>query len=305
MTTSDRSTIRLRLRGASYPDGEIPLANLALIADRAQQLATRLARAEEGRGGPGRSPNRLAEGVRLMFVGIEPGSTQLVIAGPPREPQLDLGPLREEAIERTFAQLIDGLEAAATGGSLPDGYDDLSRRGLAEWLDALAQAAPELDVEGRVGAREPKTVRMHPADAGAALKEQPEPPAAPPTIAVEGILYAVNLHTGRYRIEDDMGSSIDLVTSLFTSQQVAPLLGQRVAAGGTAKYDDAGKIKEIDATTMGPAADLEGFDVARFSRTIELDELLADAEPLHSIGELGIPDLTEEDINAFVRSLRE
>lgn len=305
MTNSERSTLRLRLRGASYPDGEIPLANLAAIADRAQQLATRLARAEEGRGGPGRSPNRLAEGVRLMFVGIEPGSTQLLIAGPPRDPQFDLGPLSEEAIERAFAQLVDGLDAAAAGTPLPAGYDDLSRRGLAEWLEALAQAAPEVEVEGRVGARAPKTVRLDPASASAHLREPPAPPAPPPSVAVEGVLYAVNLRTGRYRIEDDMGSSIDLVTSLFTTEQVAPLLGQRVAAGGAAKYDDSGKLKEIDATTIAPAPDIPGLDPSRFWRNVELDELLRDATPLESIDELTIPGLTVEEGDAFLRAIRE
>jgi hypothetical protein len=305
MTTPERSMIRLRLLGGAYPDGEIPLANLALIADCAQRLATRLVRAEEGRGGPGRSPNRLAEGVRLMFVGIEPGTTQLLIAGPSGEPTLDLGHLGEEAIERAFGQIVDGLDAAASGHPLPDGYDDLSRRGLVDWIDALAQAAPEVEVEGRVGARQPKTVRMRPRDAMASLQGAPMPPPTSPTITVEGVLYAVNLHTGRYRIEDDMGSSIDLVASMFTSQQVAPLLGERVAAGGTAKYDDAGRIKELHATTLTAAAEIEGIDAAHFERAIELDELLADAEPLISIDELAIPDLTEEEIGAFVRSLGE
>jgi hypothetical protein len=297
--------IRLRLLGGAYPDGEIALAALALIADRAQQLATRLARAEEDRGGPGRSPSRLAEGVRLMFVGIEPGSTQLLIAGPPRDPQLELGPLGEEVIERAFLQLVDGLAAAASGAALPGGYDDLSRRGLAEWLDALAEAAPEVEVEGRIGARQPRTVRMRPADASSSLKEPPMAPSPPPAISVEGVLYAVNLHTGRYRLEDDMGTSIDLVTSLFTVEQVRPLLGQRVAASGTAKYDDAGKIKEIAATTISPAADIPGLDRARFWRNVELDELLRDARPLESIDDLAIPGLTEEEGDAFLRALRE
>jgi hypothetical protein len=297
--------IRLRLLGADYPDGEIPLANLAAVAERAQQLATRLARAEEGRGGPGRSPNRLAEGVRLMFLGIEPGSTQLLIAGPPRDPQLDLGTLAEEAIERTLGRLIDGLEAAASGADLPDGYDDLSRRGLAEWLDALAQAAPELEAEGRVGARQPKTVRMQPSAASERLRQAPKPPEALAAIAVEGVLYAVDLRNGRYRIEDDMGSRLDLVASLFTAEHIRPLLGQRVAASGLPEYDDAGRIKEIQATRIAPAVDIPGLDPSRFWRNVELDELLADTEPLRSIDDLAIPGLTEDEGDAFLRAISE
>jgi hypothetical protein len=305
MTTSERSTIRLSLRGADYPDGEIPLADLAAIADRGQQLATRLARAEEGRGGPGRTPTRLAEGVRLMFVGIERGSTQLLIAGPPRDPQFDLGPLTEEAIERTLGRLVDGLDAAATGSDLPEGYDDLSRRALADWLDALAHAAPELDAEGRIGARPVKQVHLQPAAASERLREEPPTPEAPSAIRVEGRLYAVDLLNGRYRVEDDMGSRIDLVTTLFTADDVRPLLGQRVVAVGTPEYSEAGRIREVDATTIALAEDIPGLDASRFRHNIELDELLRDAQPLGSIDDLAIPGLTEDEIDAFLRALRE
>jgi hypothetical protein len=304
MTVSERSTIRLRLLGADYPNGEIPLANLARIAETAQQLATRLARAEEGRGRPGRSPDRLKEGVRLMFVGIEPGSTQLLIAGPPRDPQFDFGALSEEAIERTVGRLVTGLEAVAAGQGLPEGYDDLSRRSLTDWLNALGQAAPEVEVESRVGARSTRTVRFRPGEASASLEPLPGP-SPPSRITVEGVLYAVDLRNGRYRIQDDMGTSILLVTSLFTTEQIAPLLGQRVAAGGAARYDETGRTREIDATTIAPARDIPDLDPARFWRNVDLDELLAMAEPLRSMDDLAIPGLTHEEGDAFLRTISE
>lgn len=304
MTTSERSTIRLRLLGNQYPAGEISLSDLGAVAERGQRLATRLARAEEGRGGPGRSPGRLTEGVRLMFTGIEPGSTQLLIAGPPREPQLDLGPMGEETVERVFLQLTQGLNAAASGRDLPNGYDDLSRRALAEWLDALAETAPEVEIVCRVGGRDPLTVRFYPAAARASVQEPPSS-HAPPAISVEGVLYAVNLHTGRYRIEDDMGSIIDLVASLFTNEQIAPLLGERVAASGSAVYDDAGRIKEVDATTITPAPGIDGLDPSRFWRAVEIEELLKDSSPVTSWDELLIPGLSVDEGDAFLRALSE
>jgi hypothetical protein len=304
MTTSDRSTIRLRLLGGQYPAGEIPLSDLGAVAECGQRLASRLARAEESRGGPGRSPDRLAEAIRLMFTGIEAGSTQLLIAGPPRELQLDLGPMGEETVERVFLQLTDGLNAAASGSELPNGYDDLSRRALADWLDALAQTAPEVEVVCQVGGRDPLTVRLYPASARASVQEPPSS-QAPPAISVEGVLYAVNLHTGRYRIEDDMGSAIDLVTSLFTNEQIAPLLGERVAASGSAVYDDTGRIKEVDATTIAPAPGIEGLDPSRFWRAVEMEELLKDSNPVESWDELLIPGLSVEEGDAFLRALGE
>ncbi len=96
-----------------------------------------------------------------------------------------------------------------------------------------------------------------------------------------------------------------LVTSLFTTEQIAPLLGQRVAATGRPEYDESGKIREIDATNIAPAEDIPGIDTLRFWRRVELDELLRGAEPLRSIDDLAIPDLTEEEINVFLQSLHE
>lgn len=302
MTTSKRSKLTLRLLGGQYPPGEIPLLDLGAVAERAQRLANRLARAEEGRGGPGRSPDRIAGGVRLLFTGIEISSTKLLIAGPPREAQLDLGPLGEEAVERVFLQIVEGLEAAAGGRELPESYDDLSRRALAEWLDALAAAAPEVEVTARVGAREPKPVRFNPATARAFIEEPTSSPV-PPAISVEGVLYALNLRTGRYRIEDDMGSTIDLVTSLFTSEQIAPLVGGRVAASGSAVYDDRGRIKEVDATTIAPAPGIDGLDPGRFWRAVEMEELLMNSGPIESWDELLIPGLSVEDGDAYLRVL--
>lgn len=304
MTTSERSTVWLRLVGGQYPDGEIPLGELGALANSGQRLAARLARAEEGRSGPGRSPDRLFDGVKLMFIGIEAGSTQLHIAGPPREPQLDLGPLSDEIVERVFLRLTEGLEAAAVGRELPEGYDDLSRRALVELLDALAQAAPEVEVVARVGTRDPKIVRLNPAAARDSI-QAPPPPPVPPEISVEGVLYAVNLHTGRYRIEDDMGSIIDLVASLFTNDQIRPLLGGRVAASGSAVYDDNGRIKEVDATTITPAFGIDGLDPGRFWQAVEIEELLKDASPIESLNELLIPGLTEEEGDEFLRALSE
>lgn len=305
MTISERSQLRLRLMKTDYPDGEIPLDRLSAVARGAQLLVTRLARAGEGRGGVGRSPRKLSEDIRLMFVGIEPGSTQLLIAAPPREPQLDLGPAFEQMVEQALAALADGVDAAANGEALPEAFDDLSRRALGEWLDAIAQASGETEMESRIGGRPPKTVRFRPSQAVASVQGATADRQSLPPVEVEGVLYAVNLHTGRYVIEDDMGSSINLLTSMFTGEQVAPLLGRRVKAGGNPEYDDGGRLKEIDVLSLTPAPSLEGFDSDRFRRGVELEELLEGVEPIQSVDDLAIDDLTEAEIDAFVRSLAE
>ncbi len=306
MTTNDRSSIRLRLLGADYPNGEIPLSHLARIAEGAQLVATRLARSQAGQSGPGRTQRPLADGVRLMLISIEPGSTQLLIAGPAHDPQLELGPGYEELVDRTLAQITNGLDASATGGELPAEFDDLARRGMVEWLQALGDAAPEVEIESTVGGRVPRLLRFRPAEARTHLTSQPAADELPrPPVEIEGVLYSVNLHTGHYRIEDDIGSSIDLTSDELDSDTIGALLGKRVRVVGVASRDEKGRIKDVKATSMAPASDVIGLDPGQYwSDEAERGRIL-DAEPLDSISELSIEGVTDDEIDEFLKAIRE
>lgn len=134
---------------------------------------------------------------------------------------------------------------------------------------------------------------------------RPDPAERTPSRTVEGVLYDVNLHTGRYVIEDDMGHAIALETSIFTRDHIAPLLGRRVRAEGTPRPDESGRLQAIEVTALTRAPDVEGLDPERFWRNVELDELLAGAEPLESLDELRIHGLTAEEGDAFLRAIRE
>ncbi len=307
MAERRRSHLAVRLLGGQQRDGEIPLADLARIATETQLLVRRLARSITDRGGPGRTPTHLEEQSQLLLVGIHDGSTVLEIAGPELEAQLDLGTLPPDAGSQALAAFLDGVDALAHGHPLPDPFDDIASRSMDNWLGALASAASEFEIDAEAAEREWHLPRTSLESAREVLVQSRAAATGlpPDSRVVEGILYAVNLHTGRYSIEDDIGHVITLETSIFTSEDIAPLLGRRVRAEGVPRYDDAGRLQVVEATQLSPGPEIEGFDNEGFWRHVELEELLHDHQPLESMEELAIPGLTEEEIAEFIKAIQE
>jgi hypothetical protein len=293
-----RTHLSLRLDGGEYPDGEIPLAGLARIADETQQLVRRLARSLTDRGGPGRTPTSIEEATSLFLVGIHQGSTTLDIAGP-RVQQLPLELFDDIGIE-AIATMLDGLEALAADDQLPAAFDELSARSLDRWLESVGMAAAEVEISAELGSGARRVVRVEPNAARAVLSHRSSPERPAPSLrSVEGRLYAVNLETGRYAIRDDAGHSISLTGEGYPSDLVERLVGQRVQAQGTARFDDAGRL-QLDLAELRPAPPLEGVDSEQFFRNVELDELLRGKAPLESLDALVIEGLTDDEIEAFL-----
>ncbi|MFP3906964.1 MAG: hypothetical protein ACLFRV_14575 [Acidimicrobiales bacterium] len=240
-----------------------------------------------------------------MLVSIEPGSTQLLIAGPAHDPQLELGPGYEELVDRTLAQITSGLDASARGDDLPIEFDELARRAMLEWLQALGDAAPEVEVESRVGGRASQLVRFRPSEARSHLISQPAgDELPPPPVEIEGVLYSVNLHTGHYRIEDDIGSSIDLTSDELDSETIGALLGKRVRATGVASRDERGRIKDVKATSLAPGVEVAGLDPSQYWDDAATSARILQAEPLSSLSELSIDGVADDEIDEFLKAIR-
>ena len=312
MTSEQHEPARARLvftlRDSQHSPGEIPLAELAHIAAETQMLVRRLARSLDERSGPGRTPAAIEEATELMLVDVRPGSTMLEVAGPVREPQLDLGLDAPEDIgTRAIDSLLSGLEAIAQHEPLPDAFDDISSRSLEDWLAAMAAATSDLEIEASVGGRPPRTVHLVPATARAEVSRRRA--AQRPTIAqvgsAEGRLYAVDLDSGRYRIRDDAGNSISIATAGLSREDVAPLLDQRVRAEGMPRFDEQGRLSSLEVSDLSLARDVDGLDTASFFAGVELDQLMGNARPLEAMSELTIPDLTATDVADLLAALRE
>src|SRR5262249_47912681 len=155
------------------------------------------------------------------------------------------------------------------GRPLPAAFDDLARRGLEDWFTSIASAAPQIEISAQAAGRQWDLPRIDARGARDTVANATTPAAGTvpaPTSSAEGTLYMVNLHSGRYAIEDDLGRSIALETSIFTGDSIAPLLGQRVLAEGTARFDNSGRLQAIDVTRLVAAPEIEGLDRESFWR---------------------------------------
>jgi hypothetical protein len=295
-----RARLVFTLGDGRHRAGEIPLAALARIASETQTLVRRLARSLNERGGPGRTPAAIEDATELMLVGVGPGSTRLELVGPVQQPQLDLDlDIPDDIGTRALDGLLTALEAVARHEPLPVAVDDISGRSLEDWLAAMAASASDLKVEVSLGGRPARTVDLVPAVARAELNERRAARSAPPVApmrAVDGRLYAVDLDSGRYRIRDDEGNSIAVVTTGLSRDDVAPLLDQRVRAEGASRFDEQGRLHSLEVTSLSLAPDVEGLDTASFFAGAELDQLSGDARPLESMSELTIAELTATDV---------
>lgn len=302
--TDARQHLILHLVGGSHLDGEIPLDSFARLAQHTQTLVQRVARALSGREGPGRTPETLQAATQLMLVGLRPGSTTLDIAGPPLQAELDLG---DEIEPNVMVQTIQVLGTALEGvahhdANLPDiapsAVDTLS-----SWLVGLS-SYDRVEVEVKESPhRPPRRVDFVP-EAAHALLEQKRSSLEPhktkqPSRVVEGELYAVNLHTGRFSLQDDLGHTIYLSVPTTLREGIERLLGQRAQATGLAVLDESGGIKELHVEELNSAPGVQGLDADAFWRVHELGSMLNQATPLASIDELAMDDLTDEEAERF------
>jgi len=294
-----RSTLELRLVGLPVPDGEIPLAQLADLASHAQQLALRTARALVDAAGPGRSQRHVEDSARLSLTRITKGSTVLELAGPPRQDSLPLGDEFADLSDRVFDSIGSSFDRLARGrapetsGAALENY-----RGL---LRAVAINGGELEATTTVVGREPRRAHISPTEAGAIVESalsarQPDIRS----IVVSGELYRVDTHSGRFRIEDDLGGSIELVVT-GEPAAVAGLVGGRVEVQGDAEYGLNSRLLRVSNAVV--AASATHFEASSLRASASIEELLADAEPFDAF-EGGIEGLDDEEIEAFMAAIR-
>jgi hypothetical protein len=307
----ERSRLEVHLHGGDWGRGEIPLDELARISAETQLLVRRLARALTGRSGPGTTPGAMARATQLLLVGVHPGSTVLEIAGPPVESELDLGEdVPAEVGSQALTLFWDVLDAlGGQGAVLPDIMDEQLADTFDEWLGSL-HSYRSVDTTGRVGGSSRRAEVVPQRDHGhlrrlvAAGRSDVASEAVEPYVA-EGTLYAVNLHTGRFTLEDDTGHSFPCVVDDPATVDARSLLGQRVQAIGTVTRDAGGRVRALTEARIRPARGVPGLDADAFWRRTSPEELLREARPVRSLDDLVIDDLTEEEEAAFLQALQE
>jgi hypothetical protein len=297
----------MRIRGASARDGEIPLTDLGRLAEETQALVRRLARGLVGQRGPGRASFQIEKSTALTLVGLRAGSTILDIAGPMEaEDALDFGNMPLDLGDRALIMFLEGMSAlGSTTPELPVGYDAAAVDDLQTWLKSIrGYKSVELDsnIRGRRfhASVQPIAARRMVRE----LQPQPSMPYVSPTEqALEGSLYALNMHTGTYSIRDDSQHTIRLKLPPEIREEAAQLINQRVRAIGKPEIDDSNRLTGFTAYRLIPAPDLAVLHLqGRFFERHDLTAVAAADDRM--LSEWVIEDLSEAEVDGFLSALR-
>jgi hypothetical protein len=263
MTERERPMLRLRLHGGPFEPGEPPLGDLARLGEDTQAVARCFGRMVAGRPGLTRLSAAVPSATQLKLVGLEAvgDATVLDLAGV----DAPAGGLLGDALPldlgaRALFAFVDSLTALTEElPDLPDGFDDETRYGLDIWLRRVRRfgrvvVSVSFGATARGCELEPVAAR----ERLALLDVPPHESLVPATRhAIEGVLYALNLHTGTYAVEDDHGQRIRLTVPAELRAASASLISSRIRAEGEATIDDQGRLHLLSVAGLAPARTFE------------------------------------------------
>lgn len=294
-----RAVVRIRLVGGK--EGHIPLADLAALASGVQEAMLKIARFQEDRIGPGRTPDALKAAVSLEAVGIEAGSAVLVVEAPGvAEQQLALEGFEDDLGLGVLFALETLVEAVGTGLPMPDNVDPASE-GIVRKMFSEMTSYESVEWTRRAG-NETRTLLVRPQEIELPSSEEPE--ESEEASALVGWLYLLNLDSHSYGIEDDLGRKIrcEFPDDQLHLSEIRSLVGRRVAIQGVAFKGSSGRVERFVASEIAPAE--TPSEAAEFY-AYDLVAALGSVKPISDMKELVIPDLTEREAEDFWRAITE
>jgi len=285
MSTED---FEIRLSATPDPDGQISLSELAALAARLQELATRVGRWVADIDGPGRSPMAIDEIAQLRLSGIAVGSTRLLVTrGLPGT--LDVEESVEHDLSRRFWDVLAGISTDSPPDDAPAGV----RESAAGVLDALGRTSGAVQF---TRLRDHATAEFRPTERNRTVWV-PAPDEAPvEDRAVTGRLEMVDLHSGTFRVRDDVGNAITLYR-VREPETAVRLVGARTTATGT--RDRARRGTALDDVTVSPAEALP----TNWTGTV-VDQSWRDRLVESGPDPKGGIDVGDDEWDAFVVALR-
>jgi hypothetical protein len=306
MVQEPRPTLRLHLSGKNVRDGEMPLADLAKVAEQTQRVVTRIARGLIDDRSPGPIPGNVADATTLFLVGLGRGSIVLDIALlAPAQDTLNAQGMPLQLGEIAITALAESLELLAEDEPapvLPVGIDDKAVDDIADWLRTLRDyQRVSIDVELSHSSFQTEIV---PRDVRKKLKNATSQPSMPYISAdhqaITGRLYALNLRTGTFRIEDDAHHSIRLTVPEDMRSEAAQLVEAKVRAIGRASLDEHHRLLSFSVAALEELPDF--IDQLAF---FERHDLIAPPRIITSseLGQGVIPNLSDDEIDDFMAAL--
>jgi hypothetical protein len=301
-----RPTLHLRLAGQGGRDGEISLTDLAKVAEQTQRVVTRIARGMVDDHAFGRPRRNIVSATTLTLFGLRPGSTVLDIALPDTAADtLSAEDMPVELGEMALAVLAESLELLSESDPaplLPVGVDSKVAADIGTWLRALRDYT-RISIEAELNHGTIQAVFV-PREAQVKLRKASSQPSVPyvsaDNQALTGRLYALNLRTGTFRIEDDARHSIQLSVPEDLRDEAAQLVNTRVRAYGRAALDDRYRLVSFAVAALEQLP--EYIDQAAFFERHELvvpPRVITGRDLRAGI----IQDLSDDEIAAFMAAL--
>lgn len=279
----------LHLTGMDMPAGLIDADHLVEIVSSLQEMAIRLGRTATNSAAKGR-PSRNLDRVAGLRIGLEKGSTTIVAERDTAQGVLDFDLQDEQSVDRRFAELI----ASVGADERPDWVTDSLASTAARLVTALQRTGTtvEFRVDG-TGLRTFQTGDLHRETWKAST-----PAESDGEVRFTGRLFAVNLHTHRLQVQDDVGNQVAL-PGVRDDVEIGRLVGEYVTVTGLAEVEDGGRTTKIHGASVVLASD--PIRDQRTGASLSLTEILASA-PGPTPG--GIAGLTDSEIAAFLEATR-
>jgi len=318
MASTERPTVRIRLRGGQWADGEIPLTDLAKIGEATQLVVRRIGRELVEQRRPGRAAAAVERATALTLIGLRPGSTILEVAGvePGVADVFDLD-LELDLSARALDLWVRGLEALSAPHDkvpeLPVGFDYAMSQAMDDWLRPLRNYE-SVGLVSRIGSANVATTVV-PRTARLRLREVQPQPSLPwvssTNQAMSGYLYQGNLNTGGFTLEDDTGHSVRLQVAPDLRAEAARLLNSRVQAVGKPEVNEAGRLSSFIVTYFEPLPGTRGEQHAFWSRQqvatpsgitsrVYRDDSY---EPPGSLADYAVQGLSDDDVDRFTAAM--
>ena len=280
----------LRLIGADAPDGQLDAEDLLAIVSSLKDLSTRLGRIEVDAADRGR-PSREVERVSGLRIGLTPGSTRIMIERRVKPGVLDIDLADEQAVDDAFEAIITGVAT----NTRPTWVSDSVAESAADLTVALKKAAPEIEftAHGQVRARF-QTANTH-REAWRATRTDP----LSETVTVAGRLEMIDLRRHDFRVRDDVGNGY-VLPKVPNENSVLHLIGSRVVVDGVGVRDGVGRLTTVREARISSEANPLGGEGIEGS--VSLGAILASA-PGPTLD--GIPDLTDEEADAYFEAIRQ
>ncbi|UNX55652.1 hypothetical protein MF406_05240 [Georgenia sp. TF02-10] len=279
--------LELRLVGASVPDGEIVVKDLAALTLALQELSTRIGRDIVNTPGPGRTKQFMEEFVQLRLCALEPGSTVLKFSRGPIG-KLDVDLPQQKAADDRFWEIVEAIREDRR----PDWVTDRVAESAARLVSALRETAPRATLRDSTHAAvqiDSSRIRV---ETWTSKRVQ-----TGTQMEARGRLEKIDLHSHEFRVRDDIGQAVDL-KHVKDDKDAAKLVGRWVIATGRGiRASD--RIVALDNASISPvddpALDFENHEV------LTIDEILASTPGPDPAG--GI-ELTDDEFVAFLEAAR-